>query len=80
MGAVLLSSRKAVSVGPPMTIDKKQDVENEPWYRNPWVWLIIAIPALTVIAGLLTLYLAIANSPIMVSDAAPQEQSTNRTT
>lgn len=50
----------------------------EPWYKNPWVWLIIAIPALTVIAGFFTLYLAIANPHIMVSDAAPEHTSRTR--
>ncbi len=56
-------SRKTVSVDLPITIKMQQDSEEteEPWFRNPWVWLIIAIPALTVVAGLLTLYLAITN-------------------
>ena len=63
-----------------MTIDKNEDVENEPWYRNPWVWLIIAIPALTVIGGLLTIYLAIANPHIIVSDAAPVEHTLTSST
>ncbi len=63
-----------------MTTDKNQDIENEPWYRNPWVWLIIAIPGLTVIGGLLTIYLAITNPHIIVSDAAPAEHTTTRTT
>lgn len=42
--------------------------EHEPWYRNPWVWLLIAIPGLTVAGCMLTIYLALANPHILVSD------------
>ena len=42
--------------------------EQEPWFRNPWVWLLIAIPSLTVIGCLLTMYLAITNPHILVGD------------
>jgi hypothetical protein len=45
--------------------------EQEPWYRNPWVWLLIAIPSLTVAGCMLTVYLAITNPHILVSDDAP---------
>ena len=30
-----------------------------PWYRQPYVWLVIAFPALAVAAGLTTLFIAI---------------------
>ena len=53
-----------------MTMAKTID-ENEPWFRNPWVWLLIAIPALTVAGCLLTIYLAITNPDMLVSDAPP---------
>ena len=42
---------------------------DEPWYRNQWVWLIIAIPAMTVIGCLFTVYLAISNPDFIVRDA-----------
>jgi hypothetical protein len=63
-----------------MTTDVQQDSEetNEPWFRNPWVWLIIAIPALTVVGGLLTIFLAITNPHIMVSDPVTDDTSTTR--
>ena len=48
----------------PSTID-----EQEPWYHNPWVWLLIAIPSLTVAGCLVTIYLAITNPHILVGDA-----------
>lgn len=39
------------------------------WRSNPWVWLIIAIPAATVIGCLFTIYLAINNPDTLVNDA-----------
>lgn len=53
-----------------MTMAKPVD-EKEPWFRNPWVWLLIAIPSLTVAGCMLTIYLAITNPHILVSDDAP---------
>ena len=47
-------------------ISDNKIAEQEDWRRNPWVWLIIAIPALTVIGCALTLYLAITNPHIIV--------------
>ena len=41
----------------------------EPWYRNPWVWLIIAIPSLTVAGCMLTIYLALTHPHILVGDS-----------
>ena len=40
------------------------------WHRNPWVWLVIAIPAATVIGCLITILLAIKHPHIMVDDSA----------
>ncbi len=44
------------------------DQENEPWYRHRLVWLLIAIPGLTVAGCLLTIYLAISNPETLVQD------------
>jgi len=49
------------------------------WYRNPWVWLLIAIPALTVIGGSITLYLALAHPDTLLSDSAPSAAITSGT-
>jgi hypothetical protein len=38
------------------------------WYREPWVWLMIALPASAVIGGMITIYLAIASSDGLVED------------
>jgi len=44
----------------------------EDWRRNPWVWLLIAIPSLTVIGCAFTIYLAISHPHILVGDSAAQ--------
>lgn len=64
-----------------MNTDKNQDsaMAEEPWFRNPWVWLVIAIPALTVVGGLLTIILAISNPHIMVDDSGTDDTSATRT-
>lgn len=49
-------------------------MEDEPWFRNPWVWLVIAIPALTVVGCMFTIYLALANPDHLVRDTAIQIQ------
>jgi len=38
----------------------------KPWYREPWPWVAIGIPAAAVIMGLTTLYLALANPDYLV--------------
>ena len=32
-----------------------------PWHREPMVWLTISIPALTVVAGIVTLWIAMSH-------------------
>lgn len=39
-----------------------------PWYRYPIVWLVIAIPALTVPAGLTTVWVAMRGADTVVAD------------
>lgn len=64
-----------------MNTDKFADnaVAAEPWFRNPWVWLVIAIPTLTVAGGLLTIFLAISNPHIMVDDSGTDDTSATST-
>jgi hypothetical protein len=40
----------------------------KPWYREPWPWVAIGIPAAAVIMGLTTLYLALAHPDYLVVD------------
>jgi len=38
------------------------------WYAEPWVWLLIALPAAAVVGGMITLYLAVVTSDGLVVD------------
>lgn len=44
------------------------DTEQQPWYRHPWVWLMIAFPLAAVIGGIVTIYLAVTTSDGLVVD------------
>lgn len=39
-----------------------------PWYREPWVWLLIALPMTAVIGSMLTIYLAVSTADGLVVD------------
>ena len=40
--------------------------QSRPWYREPWPWVIISIPAAAVVMGFITLYLALTNPDHLV--------------
>jgi hypothetical protein len=40
----------------------------KPWYREPWVWLMIALPMSAVVGGIITIYLAVSTSDGLVVD------------
>jgi hypothetical protein len=40
----------------------------KPWYRHPWPWILMAGPFIVVIAGLVTLYLAVSSNDGLVDD------------
>ena len=42
--------------------------EPKPWYLQPWVWLLIALPGMAVVGGMVTLYLAVSTSDGLVVD------------
>jgi hypothetical protein len=42
--------------------------EPKPWYVQPWVWLLIAVPATAVIVGMVLLYFAITTNDGLVVD------------
>lgn len=42
--------------------------QSAPWYREPWPWLLMAGPALVVVAGMITLWLAVASEDGLVAD------------
>ena len=39
-----------------------------PWYREPWPWVLIAIPALTIFASAITIWLAVSRPDPLVVD------------
>jgi hypothetical protein len=51
-----------------MTDHRAEATQIHPWYRYPWPWVAIAIPAVAVVGGLLTLYLAVSNPDPLVVD------------
>lgn len=57
----------------------EQEQTIEPWYRHRIVWLVIAIPGLTVIGCLLTIYLAISNPDTIVKDPVLDASRTTQT-
>jgi uncharacterized protein len=40
----------------------------KPWYREPWPWLLMAGPALVIVAGIITAWLAIDSDDGLVAD------------
>lgn len=45
---------------------KGKAVKKQPWYKYPWVWFMISLPASAVIAGLYTVYIAQQNAPQVI--------------
>jgi hypothetical protein len=43
-------------------------MQQKPWYSEPWVWLVIALPLTAVIGGGVTLWLAVSTSDGLVID------------
>lgn len=48
----------------------------EPWYRQGWPWFLMAIPAVAVVAGFITLWIAISTWDGLVVDDYYQEGKT----
>ncbi len=46
----------------------KLQVTKRPWYREPWVWLLIALPLSAVIGGIITIAIAVSTSDGLVVD------------
>ena len=41
---------------------------SRPWYREPWPWILMAGPAATIVAGAVTLWLAVSSADGLVAD------------
>jgi len=48
--------------------EEREPGGRRPWYREPFVWMLIAIPGWAVISGFVTLYLASASFDGLVAD------------
>ncbi len=42
--------------------------EMKPWYRHGWVWFLVGIPASAVIAGSITIWIAVTQADSLVAD------------
>lgn len=47
---------------------EKSALENQPWFRNPMVWMVIFFPALAVVAGIITIIIAVKTDDGLVVD------------
>jgi len=56
-----------------MTVEKQlPDRDSGPWYREPWPWIIAAGPAVVVVAGLVTWWIAASTADVVISKPQPQ--------
>lgn len=46
----------------------RQVTDSKPWYKQFWPWFVIALPATAVVAGLITVVIAVQNKPDIVRD------------
>jgi len=44
-------------------------LDKQPWYRQSWLWFLIALPGTVVVAGLFTVYLAFKHADTLVVDS-----------
>ena len=63
--------------GPNTRHQKSDSVQIKPWYKEPWPWVAIAIPAAAVIMGGITLYLALTNPDYVVVDEQQYREITS---
>ena len=45
-----------------------ENILPQPWHREPWPWILMAGPALVIVAGFVTLWLAIASDDGLVAE------------
>jgi hypothetical protein len=55
-------------------------LHGQPWYREPWPWILMAGPVAAVVAGLVTAWIAVANDdPLVVDNYYKEGLAINRT-
>jgi len=55
------------------SMDKNSDKDGQAWWKFGHVWLVISGPAIVVVAGFVTLYLAVTSPNEIVTDATYQQ-------
>lgn len=40
-----------------------KEAQKHPWYREPWPWILLAIPALGIVGCIFTIYYALNDNP-----------------
>ena len=56
---------------------RQTSTDTRPWYKEPWPWVVIAIPASAVIMGIITLYLALTHPDQLVVDEKQYREITS---
>ena len=53
----------------PMSADlEHRSATHRPWYRHGWVWFLAGIPASAIIAGSITIWIAVSTADSLVAD------------
>jgi hypothetical protein len=52
----------------PMTTRLLSPTQGMPWYREPWPWILMAGPVTAVVAGAITLWIAVTHQDALVAD------------
>ena len=42
--------------------------DKQPWYKEPWPWILMAGPGIVIVAGITTAWLAVVSNDGLVSD------------
>ncbi|HRK37493.1 MAG TPA: FixH family protein [Burkholderiaceae bacterium] len=59
-----------------MTMNQAESHTTKPWWKEPYVWLIIGGPAIVVVAGIYTAFLAASNpDPLVDKNAVLQARA-----
>ena len=53
---------------PPQPVSGRAGMDDGPWYRQPWPWIVAAGPAMVVVAGVVTAWIAFSGADALVSD------------
>lgn len=54
-------------------MNRSPENSNDPWWKHGFVWMIIAGPAIVVVAGFITLYLAMSRPNEIVDETTYQQ-------